>query len=139
MPWTGCLHKNQNRKLIPNLNFLINWNKFYEFCLFISYWVFSWTRLVSRSKKVKSNTCPFFKLYNHFSWNPIKKFEKNMLAQFLLRSFVSMTGIHYTAQGLLYRWTEHSILPTTTGGGLLTLIMIHKLTQSLYNSKKIPF
>ena len=34
-------------------------------------------------------------------------------------------------QGLLYRWTEHSILPITTGGGILTLIMLHKLTQSL--------
>jgi hypothetical protein len=34
-------------------------------------------------------------------------------------------------QGLLYRWTEHWILPMTTGGGLLTLIMQHKLTQSL--------
>ena len=34
-------------------------------------------------------------------------------------------------QGLLYRWTEHSILPISTGGGLLTPIMLHKLTQSL--------
>ena len=30
-----------------------------------------------------------------------------------------------------YRWTEHSILPMTTGGGLLTLTMLRKLTQSL--------
>jgi hypothetical protein len=34
-------------------------------------------------------------------------------------------------QGILYRWTEHSILPMMTGGGLLTLIMLHKLAQSL--------
>ena len=33
-------------------------------------------------------------------------------------------------QGLLYRWTEHSILPISTGGGLLFLIMLQKLTQS---------
>jgi hypothetical protein len=29
--------------------------------------------------------------------------------------------------------------PDTTGGKLLTLIMLHKLTQSLSNFKKIPF
>ena len=34
-------------------------------------------------------------------------------------------------QGLLYRWTEHSILTLTTGGGFFTLIMPHKLTQAL--------
>ena len=38
---------------------------------------------------------------------------------------------HTLRQGLLYRWTEHSILPISTGGGLLTPIMLHKLTQSL--------
>ena len=34
-------------------------------------------------------------------------------------------------QGLLYRWTEHSILSLATGGGKQCLIMLHKLTQSL--------
>ena len=33
-------------------------------------------------------------------------------------------------QGTQYRWMEHSVLPITTGGGLLMLIMIHKLNQS---------
>ena len=36
-----------------------------------------------------------------------------------------------TRQGLLYRWTEHSILPITTRGGFKTLTMLHKLAQSL--------
>ena len=27
--------------------------------------------------------------------------------------------VHYLNQGLLYRWTEHSILPMTTEGGIL--------------------
>ena len=34
-------------------------------------------------------------------------------------------------QGLLYRWTEHLILPMPTGGGFQNLIMQHKLNQSL--------
>ena len=34
-------------------------------------------------------------------------------------------------QGLLHRLTEHSIMPIYTGGGHLTLIVLHKLTQSL--------
>ena len=42
-------------------------------------------------------------------------------------------------QGLLYRWTEHSILSMTTGGGKQCLIMLHKLTQSLWNFKKDTF
>ena len=36
-----------------------------------------------------------------------------------------------SSQRLLYRWTEHSILSMTTGGGKQCLIMLHKLTQSL--------
>ena len=42
-------------------------------------------------------------------------------------------------QGLPYRQTEQWILPITTGGGLLSLIVQNKLTQSLKNFKKIPF
>ena len=42
-------------------------------------------------------------------------------------------GNFLSIQGLLYKWTEHLIyiLPMTNGGGFLTLIMLHKLTQSL--------
>ena len=76
------MYKNRNLKHIPNL--LTNWNKVYEFRLFISYWVFSWTRLVRRSKKVKSNTCPFLSCAIISVGILSKKFEKNMLAQFLL-------------------------------------------------------
>ena len=39
-------------------------------------------------------------------------------------------------QGLLYRWTGHSIL---TGGGLSTLIMLHKLVQPLKALRKYLF
>ena len=38
---------------------------------------------------------------------------------------------HQSRQGLLYRWTKHSILPISTEGRFQTLIMLHKLTQSL--------
>ena len=38
-------------------------------------------------------------------------------------------AISRIVQWLLYRWTEHSILPMTTGGGRLTLIMLH-ITQT---------
>ena len=31
----------------------------------------------------------------------------------------------------IHRWTEHSILPMSTGRGFLTLIMLHKVTQTL--------
>ena len=36
-----------------------------------------------------------------------------------------------STQGLLYRWTEHSILPISAGGELLTLIILQKLTKIL--------
>ena len=51
---------------------------------------------------------------------PINVIAKN----FLLSGFL--------VQGLLYRWTEHSILPMTTGGGNQCLIMLHKHTLKKY-------
>ena len=41
--------------------------------------------------------------------------------------------------GLLNIWTELLYLPCPHEADLLILIMSHKLTQCLYNFKKIPF
>ena len=61
--------------------------------------------------------------YDKFLTSPLK-FSSHSLYNTLIKD-VSIN------QGLLYRWTEHSILSMTTGGGKKCLMILHKLTQSL--------